>query len=170
MSAVSVSQRGPIFAKIDVGEKHRQAPASKARDCTVRALSVAAAISYPAAWELLYKHQGVCKSNCFDLNALLDQRLTDSVFIRLANQNNHGSWSHEWTVRAALAFPAMKGKPRMTPGAFARAHPKGRYVLSLAHHNVAVREGIVIDIWDCTKRCVYKAWEIELPGNRSEES
>lgn len=160
----------PVFAKIDVGEKYRTTPTHKAHDCTVRALCVGAAIAYPAAWALLYAHQGIEKSNAFDLNALLDQRLKDSTFVRLANQNNHGGWSREWTVKQGFSFPAVKGKPRMTPGAFARAHPKGRFILSLAHHNVAVREGIVIDIWDCTKRCVYKAWEIELPFTVQEES
>ena len=57
----------------------------------------------------------------------------------------------------------MKGKPRMTPAAFVKKYPAGRYVLSLAHHVVAVRDGVVIDTWDCTKKCVYKAWEIKLP-------
>ena len=149
------------FARIDVGDGHRSKEA-KGRDCTVRALTVAIAVSYETAWDMLYKFQAVQRTNAFDLGGLLDQRLLDSPALRLTNASNHSTGYH-WTVKQALSFPAVKGKPRMTPAAFVKKYPIGRYVLSLAHHVVAVREGVVVDTWDCMKRCVYKAWEIELP-------
>ena len=149
------------FARIDVGDGHRSKEA-KGRDCTVRALTVAIAVSYETAWDMLYKFQAVQRTNAFDLGGLLDQRLLDSPALRLTNASNHSTGYH-WTVKQALSFPAVKGKPRMTPAAFVKKYPTGRYVLSLAHHVVAVREGVVVDTWDCMKRCVYKAWEIELP-------
>ena len=153
------------FARIDVGDGHRSKEA-KGRDCTVRALTVAIAVSYETAWDMLYKFQAVQRTNAFDLGGLLDQRLLDSPALRLTNASNHSTGYH-WTVKQALSFPAVKGKPRMTPAAFVKKYPIGRYVLSLAHHVVAVREGVVVDTWDCMKRCVYKAWEIELPGDKS---
>ena len=153
------------FARIDVGDGRRSKEA-KGRDCTVRALTVAIAVSYETAWDMLYKFQAVQRTNAFDLGGLLDQRLLDSPALRLTNASNHSTGYH-WTVKQALSFPAVKGKPRMTPAAFVKKYPIGRYVLSLAHHVVAVREGVVVDTWDCMKRCVYKAWEIELPGDKT---
>ena len=153
------------FARIDVGDGRRSKEA-KGHDCTVRALAVAIAVSYETAWDMLYKFQAVQRTNAFDLGALLDQRLLDSPALRLSNASNHSAGYH-WTVKQVLSFPAVKGKPRMTPAAFVKKYPAGRYVLSLAHHVVAVRDGVVIDTWDCMKRCVYKAWEIELPGDKT---
>lgn len=60
-----------------------------------------------------------------------------------------------------LSFPAKKGCPRMTPRAFAESHQKGRYVLSLAGHFTTSVEGQIYDIWDCSDKCVYNAWEIK---------
>ncbi len=152
------------FAKIDAGDGRRSKEA-KGRDCTVRALTVAIAVSYETAWDMLYEFQAVQRTNAFDLGGLLDQRLSESPGIRLSQRSSMGDPAdrRRWTVKQALSFPAVKGKPRMTPAAFVKKYPTGRYVLSLAHHVVAVRDGVVIDTWDCTKKCVYKAWEIELP-------
>ena len=58
-----------------------------------------------------------------------------------------------------LSFPAKKGCKRMDAETFTRTHPNGRYVLNLAHHMVACVDGKIYDIWDCSKKCVYSAWE-----------
>ena len=154
------------FARIDVGDGHRSKEA-KGHDCTVRALAVAIAVSYETAWDMLYKFQAVQRTNAFDLGALLDQRLLDSPALRLQPMPAITHPVTTWTVKTALSFPPVKGKPRMTPAAFVKAYPTGRFVLSLAHHVVAVRDGVVVDTWDCTKKCVYKVWEIELPGDKT---
>ena len=58
-----------------------------------------------------------------------------------------------------LSFPAKKGYKRMDAETFARTFPNGRYVLNLAHHMVACVDGKIYDIWDCSKKCVYSAWQ-----------
>ena len=60
-----------------------------------------------------------------------------------------------------LKFPAQKGKPRMTAAKFVKRYPKGSFILSQAHHVVAVLDGIVYDKFDSTERCVYEAWQID---------
>lgn len=160
---MSLMSQKPIFAKIDVGEGHRSPEAEKS-DCTVRALTIAAAISYENAWEMLYHHQGDRRANYFNLGALLDDRFIHLTLLR--NAAAHSPLPSRWMVTRALSFPAIKGRPRMTPATFVKKFPQGRFVLSLAHHVVAVREGLIIDTWDCTKRCVYSAWEIELPQEK----
>lgn len=58
-------------------------------------------------------------------------------------------------------FLAKAGESRMNGVRFAESHPKGRYVLNMAHHLTACVDGKIYDIWDCSERCVYNAWEIE---------
>lgn len=60
-----------------------------------------------------------------------------------------------------LSFPAKKGCSRITACAFAESHPNGRYILRLAGHLTACVDGKIYDIWDCSKKCVYNAWEVE---------
>lgn len=45
--------------------------------------------------------------------------------------------------------------------AFARAHRRGRYILHMRNHVSVIVNGIFYDIWDCSDRCVFKAWFIE---------
>ncbi len=63
-------------------------------------------------------------------------------------------------VLRSLEFPARKGKPRMTGAEFCRKHPRGRFILRMANHVAAVKDGQVYDTWDSTGRCVYAAWEM----------
>lgn len=59
-----------------------------------------------------------------------------------------------------ISFPAVKGKPRMNGERFCEAYPEGRYILSMAGHWSCCVDGVIYDIWDCSDKCVYQAWEI----------
>ncbi|MGB0012007.1 MAG: hypothetical protein WBQ03_10400, partial [Candidatus Sulfotelmatobacter sp.] len=71
-----------------------------------------------------------------------------------------------------LKFPAQKGKPRMTAKEFVRSFPKGNFVLRQANHVVGVKDGVVVDKFDSTGRCVYQAFEISAnaSGNKKRAS
>lgn len=129
-----------IYRKYDAGEASR-GKVDKGGDCQIRALCTAAGMTYKAAWEALYKLCGKYRTCGFNLTHYLD--------------------SGELGVVRKLKFPAEAGKPRMTPAEFVRKYRKGTFVLHLAHHVVGVEDGIVYDTWDCTKKCVYGAWEIK---------
>lgn len=60
-----------------------------------------------------------------------------------------------------MSFPAVKGQKRMNGERFCQAYPKGRYVLQMAGHLTACVDGVIYDTWDCSEKCVYRAWEIE---------
>ena len=59
-----------------------------------------------------------------------------------------------------LSFPSVKGEPRMNGKRFCDAYPKGRYVLQMANHLTACVDGIIYDTWDCSYKCVYRAWKV----------
>ena len=54
-----------------------------------------------------------------------------------------------------------KGSKRPTVEEFAKKHPKGRYVCSVASHVVAVVDGIYYDTWDCGYKSLYGYYELK---------
>jgi len=60
-----------------------------------------------------------------------------------------------------MSFPAVKGEPRMDGWSFTKRYPKGVYVLRMAKHLVTVKDGNILDTWDCRDKCVYNAWKVK---------
>jgi hypothetical protein len=48
-----------------------------------------------------------------------------------------------------------KGSKRPTVKSFAMSHPKGKYIVSVAHHVVAVVDGMYYDTWDSGYKSLY---------------
>jgi hypothetical protein len=111
-------------------------------DCTVRAVSTALALSYSEAWQLLYDLQGEHKSCGFRLAEFL-RRSPDRL-----------------RVVRSIPCKAKRGVSRMNGRTFTEAYPKGRYLLRMAHHFVAVVDGVYFDSWLSDGKCVYCAWEV----------
>lgn len=128
-----------MFVKYDPGLGH---PRADLGDCTVRSLCVVTTLDYGGAWRLIYSVQGELRLCGFDLPKML--RDMPSVF----------------GVKRRISLPSQKGRKRATPVKFCELFPKGRYILRLAGHVVAVRDGHYYDTWDCGKKCVYCAWEM----------
>jgi hypothetical protein len=97
---------------------------------------------YEKAWETLYRLQGKHRTVGFNLPEFLNRDAKELGVIR------------------RLEFPAVKGKPRMTGEAFCKKHPKGNFILRMAHHVAAVEDGVLLDNFDSSSKCVYIAWEM----------
>ena len=52
-----------------------------------------------------------------------------------------------------------KGSKRPTVDSFTKEHKEGTYLLRVAHHCVAVVDGIYYDTWDSGDWCLYGYWE-----------
>lgn len=124
-----------------IGSSGRPKGADK-NDCQVRAMATARSMPYRAAWELLYALQGEHRWCSFCLVECLKAGDRRVGFVR------------------ELSFPAKRGQRRMTGAQFCKRYPKGRYILRLSHHVVAVVDGEMFDTWDSSRKCVYKAWEV----------
>ena len=59
-----------------------------------------------------------------------------------------------------VALPKREGGERNSVGEFAKAHPNGRYILSLRGHWTACIDGTVYDTWDCTSEEVLSYYAI----------
>lgn len=116
----------------------------KTGDCQVRALSKALNISWLEA---------------FDLTIPICRRLqTYTIF----------DGNHEKTVEAMqdLGFAytgvsSKKGSKRPTVKEFAKSHPTGRYIVKVAHHVVAVVDGVYYDTWDSGYKSLYGYYEFK---------
>lgn len=64
-------------------------------------------------------------------------------------------------------FQAETGKPRMRGSEFVRQYPKGKFLLRLSGHIVAVVDGVYQDIWDSTDRVIYGMWEVVQHGKQN---
>ncbi len=54
-----------------------------------------------------------------------------------------------------------KGKKRMRVGDL----PKGTYIVKAANHVTCVKDGVLMDSWDCRKKCAYRYWIIKEADN-----
>lgn len=53
-----------------------------------------------------------------------------------------------------------KGTKRPTVESFAKSHPTGRYIVTVARHVVAVVDGKYYDTWDSGKKSLYGFYEV----------
>lgn len=60
-----------------------------------------------------------------------------------------------------MSFQAVKGESRMNGEMFCKKFKTGTYILRMAHHLTVCKGGIIYDTWNCSKKCVYKAWVVE---------
>ena len=64
-----------------------------------------------------------------------------------------------------LGFPRVIAQKKAdgtcdTVEEFAKAHPKGRYVVSVSGHWTVCIDGIIYDTWDCSKESVLSYYEV----------
>ena len=103
-------------------------------DCVIRALANAISCEWVAAFDYL-----VTKAR------------------RDLNVTNDGPGFRRWIVEDGAVWThckAVKGKARMTVNEFAETHPTGRYVVSVANHETACVDGVILDAWNCGAKCV----------------
>ena len=114
----------------------------KVRDCVKRAIAFVSDTPY----------EQIAK----ELNEL-KKEIKSKVF------NDNKNWK-EYVSRKGwekLSFPSEKGKVRMNGERFCQQFPKGTYLLRMAGHLTAVKDGVIYDTWDCSQKCVYTAWKIK---------
>lgn len=85
------------------------------------------------------------------------------------NVPNDGRGLRRWLVQDGATwepYKAVKGKKRMTVMQFAETHPTGRYIISIANHETACVDGVILDSWNCGEKAivgVYDMTNFQLP-------
>ena len=102
-------------------------------DCTVRALSTIEGISWDKAYEKLSyyaRKMGLMMSSVEFIEHYLDKR-----------------------------YP-RKCHYDITVGQFAKDHPKGKYLVTMPGHITAIKNGVIIDTFDCSDRMMWCSWKV----------
>ena len=110
----------------------------KNSDCVIRAISEGLGMDWFDVYDDLYK---IGRVRCLVLNDkdCFREYLSDVKGLKM------------------IVPKVTKGKKRLKVEDF----KKGTYILSLAGHLTTVKNGVLKDLWDCRKKCVYRYWEVE---------
>ena len=111
-------------------------------DCVKRAIAKAANMDYKEVSLGLNRHKKITGAKTFN------------------SDWNWLSYIENVLGGKKMSFPAVKGEKRMNGERFCKAYPKGSYVLQMANHLTACVDGVIYDTWDCSDKCVYRAWKI----------
>lgn len=129
----------------------------KAGDCVARAVAIASGRSYAEVYARL------ADGNASNRRT---RRTKEKLTMRSAS---HGvttkrKWFHDYMTELGFAWT-----PTMGIGTGCRVHlkpnelPRGRLVVSVSKHMVAVVDGVIRDTYDCTRegtRCVYGYYKL----------
>lgn len=122
-------------------------------DCVARAIAIAAEMSYPRVYN--------------DLNLL--GRKHERTGSRKCGISNSRTGVYRQTIHRYLESIGWEWVPLMFVGKGCTTHlraselPPGRIIVSLSKHVAAVVDGVLYDIYDCSRngnRCVYGYWRM----------
>lgn len=123
--------------KSDAGRSNSKR-AKQSNDCTVRALALARNMAYDDVYDMLADLGRKCGKGW-----------------NIVEYLNQVPWAEK------IAFPAVKGQPRMNPATFCKQYSTGTYICRVSKHVFTVMDGVVYDINENRpNRCIYTAWRI----------
>lgn len=107
-------------------------------DCVIRALTKVLNMDWQQVFDLLVPiaKEFQCMPNT---PIAYEKLLTNSEFVYTGISNK-------------------KGTKRPTVESFAKSHKQGTYILRVAHHIVALVDGIYYDTWNCGSKSLYGYW------------
>lgn len=108
-------------------------------DCVVRAFAIAGDLTWLEAYDLLAANARKT------YNMPNDKHNYDTVFQEFGFK------------RMKMGLTA--NRKRTTVEQFCKTHPKGRYILRLAHHLSAVVNGVCYDTWNPARLTIYHYYE-----------
>lgn len=116
-------------------------------DCVCRAVAIAAERPYQEVYDLINE-----LAKC------------ERIGKRKAKKSNARTGVYKGTIKKLMEYYGWEWHPTMSIGSGCKAHlrqdelPKGRLVVSVSRHEVAVIDGVIHDTHDCSRdgtRCVY---------------
>jgi hypothetical protein len=128
----------------------------KTGDCTCRAIAIATGLPYQHVYDLLNQSSA-------------GQRLTK----RQPRRGSARTGIYKSTIRHVMMQLGWTWTPTMAIGSGCKVHlrdgelPRGRLIVSVSKHIVAVIDGVIHDTHDCSRegtRCVYGYWQVGNSG------
>lgn len=111
-------------------------------DCVKRAIVLATGLDYMEVQRQLNAHKKVTGASVYNDN------------------KNWKSFVENVLKAIPIKIEVIPGEPRITGATFGTYFPKGTYILRMARHLSCCIDGNLLDSWDCSEKCVYKAYKI----------
>ena len=135
-----------------------------AGDCVCRAISIASGLDYTEVYKSLANgnaNQRSSKRESYSKNRNGVKTARNGIFVKR-------KWFKDYMQDLGFVWT-----PTMQIGGGCQVHltaeelPLGRLVCNVSRHQVAVIDGVIHDIYDCSRegtRCVYGYWKMENSG------
>lgn len=137
-------------------------------DCCCRAIAIAAEMPYQEVYDLINKFGREERAN----------RKNRKGNTHNGSRSDARTGVYKDTMRKIMDYLGWKWVPTMNVGSGCKVHlreeelPKGRLIVRVAKHFVAVIDGVLYDTWDSQQdgnRCVYGYWVappkmVPMPG------
>ena len=114
----------------------------KVGDCQIRAFSKVLDMTWLEAFDLTIP---ICRE-------LQTYTIFDCDLVKTKEAMNRLGFEY-------TGISIKKGSKRPTVESFAKDHPKGKYIVTVAHHVVAVVDGKYYDTWDSGYKSLYGYYE-----------
>jgi len=106
-------------------------------DCVKRAITLCSGLDYKEVQLELNRYKTVTKAKYF---------------------NEDKNWTPY--VEKVLKWKKLDGFRNMKVGEFAKKNPKGTYLISVRKHLTTVKDGKVLDTWNCSYKAIGKVWAV----------
>lgn len=106
-------------------------------DCVKRAITICSNIDYKNVQLELNRYKKITKAKTF---------------------NERKNWVP--FVEKVLKWKKLQGFQNMKIGDFAKTYPKGTYLIKCRGHLTTVKDGKVLDTWNCSYKAINRIWEV----------
>lgn len=110
----------------------------KVGDCVKRAITLSSGLDYKNVQIELNRYKKITKAKLF---------------------NDNKNWLP--FVEKELKWEKLKGYQNIKIGDFAKEHPEGTYLISCRRHLTTVKDGKVLDTWNCSYKAINKIWKVQ---------
>lgn len=64
-------------------------------------------------------------------------------------------------VERVLGWEKLSGYQNMKVGEFAKSHPTGTYLIKVRKHTTTIKDGKILDTWNCAYKAINRVWKIK---------
>lgn len=64
-------------------------------------------------------------------------------------------------IEKVLGWEKLTGYQNIKVGEFAKDNPKGTYIIKVRGHLTTVKDGKVLDTWNCSYKAINRVWEVK---------
>lgn len=113
----------------------------KVADCSIRAISTAIGKSWQDVYRDMFEHS-IKECTVFNDKKFIKKYITNVLGLEMQKQ------------------PRFTSGKKLTVSDFATWYNSGTYIITIANHLTVVKDGVILDTWNCENKCVGNFWRV----------